>query len=360
MLAKIETDKRQSADAAAGFDDRLNEQLRVAFKDFQPPSAQPKPTGALHEVLAEIGRHLNNESLAIKTICDRLLAIEYQTKRRGSRRFTGYLIAICIGAAVVLAWQSYGEAAKRMIATKAPELGWSPEIRQMIANWVQQLGWTKPLVVESKAAAVTQTAPGTVAPKAPTSPSVDPVQLQQMVQSLAALRESVQQLADRQVSLVTLGRIVDQLTASQDKIGRNIDRLQEAVAEILVKMPEPPPPPPIAAAPAVAGRPPPGGAPSSENTQNTAPTSASLPVGHDVTEGALRASCGPDVQKLCGGISRENGGVIKCLSSHRMELSPTCDVYLNGKRQKGVPKAQDQTGNTASSRAPMPLYTPHP
>jgi hypothetical protein len=351
MVGKTETGERQLADAAVDSDDRLNEQLRVAFKDFELPSHQPKPGGDLHEVMAGIGRHLHNESLAIKTISDRLLAIEQQTKRRGSRGFARYLIAICIGAAATLAWLSYGEEAKQIIAAKAPELGWSPETKQLIVNWVQQLGWTKPLVVESKA--VTQTAPETVAP-------IDPVQLQQMVQSLAALRESVQQLADRQVSLVTLGQIVDQLTASQDKIGRNIDRLQEAVAEILVKMPEPPPPPPIVAAPAAAGRPAPGGPPPSENMQNTTPTSASLPVSHDVTEGALRASCGPDVQKLCGRISRENGGVIKCLNSHRMELSPTCDAYLNGKRQRGAPKPQDQTGNTASSRAPMPLYTPHP
>jgi hypothetical protein len=332
----IETGDRQSPGGAVGSDDKVSEQLRATFKDLLHPSPQPKPTGALHEVLAEIGRHLNDESLAIKTINDRLLAIEHQTKRRGSRPFTRYLIAICIGAAATLAWQSYDEAAKQMFAAKAPELGWSPETKQMIANWVQQLGWTKPRVVESKAAPVTQTAPETVAP-------IDPVQLQQMVQNLAALRESVQQLGARQVSLAALGQIVDQLTDSQDKIGRNIDRLQGAVAEILAKMPEPPPSPPIAA-PAVAGRTAPRGAPPSENTQNTAPTSASLPVGHDVIEGALRASCGPDVQKLCGAISRENGDVIKCLSSHRTELSPTCDAYFNKMpvqraAQKGAPKA---------------------
>ena len=340
-----ETGERQSAGGAAGSDDRVSEQLRATFKDLLHPSFQPKPAGALHEVLAEIGRHLNNESLAIKTINDRLLAIEHQTKKRGSGKFTRYLIAICIGAAAVLAWQSYGGATKQVIATKAPELGWSPETKQMSANWVQQIGWTKPLVVESKAAAVTQTAPETVAPKAPTSPSLDPVQLQQVAQSLAALRESVQQLAARQVSLAALGQIVDQPTGSQDKIGRNIDRLQGGVAEILAKMPEPPPPSPIAAAPAVVGRSASGGAPPpSENMQNTAPTSASLPVGHAVTDGALRASCGPDVRRLCGGISREHDGVIKCLNSHRVELSPTCDAYFNKMPvhradQKGGPMA---------------------
>ena len=53
--------------------------------------------------------------------------------------FVRYLVAICIGIAGTLAWQSYGEATKQIIATTAPELGWSPEAKQMIASWVQQL-----------------------------------------------------------------------------------------------------------------------------------------------------------------------------------------------------------------------------
>jgi hypothetical protein len=178
-----------------------------------------------------------------------------------------------------------------------------------------------------QATSVAQTTPENVTPKAPAAPSVDPEQVHQIAMDLTALRQTV-----------------DQLAANQDKIGRNIDGLQAADQEILVKIPESPPSPPIAAVPAVAGRPAPGAALPSENTQNTAPTSASLPVGHAVTDSALRASCGPDVQKLCGGISRENGGLIKCLTSHRMELSPTCDAYFNQTpvhraAEKGAPKA---------------------
>jgi Cysteine rich repeat len=336
MAANITTGQRQSADGAAGSDDRVSEQLRATFKDLLRPNPQPKPGGDLHEVMAGIGRHLQNESLAIKTISDRLLVIENQTKKRSSRWFARYLLAICIGAAAILAWQSYGEAAKQMFAAKAPELGWSPETKQMIANWVEQLGWTKPPATPERTAVrssatetpqATSVEPENVTPKAPAAPSVDPEQVHQIAMDLTALRQTV-----------------DQLAANQDKIGRNIDRLQAADQEILVKIPESPPSPPIAAAPAVPGRPAPAGAPPSENAQNTAPTSASLPVGHAVTDGALRASCGPDMQRLCGEISRENGGVIKCLSSHRVELSPTCDAYFNKmpvqrSAQKGAPKA---------------------
>ena len=62
-----------------------------------------------------------------------------------SRGFARYMLAICIGVAATLAWQSYGQAAKQIIATTAPGLGWSPEAKQTIASWVEQLGWTKPL-----------------------------------------------------------------------------------------------------------------------------------------------------------------------------------------------------------------------
>src|SRR5271169_1849234 len=77
--AKLESTERPSAGGAAGSDDSLNEQLRVAFKEFQRPSPQPKPREDLHEVLLCIGRHLNNETLALKTIYDRLLAIDHQS-----------------------------------------------------------------------------------------------------------------------------------------------------------------------------------------------------------------------------------------------------------------------------------------
>jgi hypothetical protein len=52
-----------------------------------------------------------------------------------------------------LAWRSYGEAAKQIIATKAPELGWSPNAKQIIAVWVQELGWNKPPAIAESIAA---------------------------------------------------------------------------------------------------------------------------------------------------------------------------------------------------------------
>jgi hypothetical protein len=101
-----------------------------------------------------------------------------------------------------------------------------------------------------------------------------------------------------------------------------------------------------------------GEAPTSENKQSPGPSSDSRPPGREVTESALRASCGPDAQKLCGGISRGNGGVIKCLSTHRMELSSTCDAFFNEMpmqraAQKGTPKAKPPTAHSPAATPAM-------
>ena len=115
-----------------------------------------------------------------------------------------FLVAICVGVAAILAWQSYGEAAKQIIATKAPELGWSPQTKQMIASAIQQVGWTTPAGPEP-------TAPETVTSKASSAASLDPAQVQQMVQSFGTLRQTVEQMA-----------------AGQDELKRDIVQMHSA------------------------------------------------------------------------------------------------------------------------------------
>jgi hypothetical protein len=154
------------------------------------------------------------------------------------RGFARYILAICIGVAATLAWQSYGQATKQIIATRAPELGWSPKAKQTIASWVEQLGWTKPtagaeiatarpsMPETAQAAPVAQTAPDTVAPKAPIAASLDPQQVQQIALDVAALRQTVEQVA-----------------ASQTKMATEINNLQVTDREIFLKIPTPPQPP---------------------------------------------------------------------------------------------------------------------
>jgi hypothetical protein len=231
MAAKIELTERQSAGAAAGSDDRLDEQLRVSVDALLHPSPPTKPAVELDELILAITHQLDQETSQRKAIYNRLAAIEDEIKSRGSGGFARYLVAICIGVAAAVAWQSYGTPAKQIIATSAPELGWSPEAKQVIASWVEQVGWTKsPAGPENTAAQ-----PSPVAQPAPTAP----VQV-----SLTALRESVQQLTAGQASL---GQTVDQLAASQDQMVHQIDMLQTSNQAILEKIPAPPPPPPVAA-----------------------------------------------------------------------------------------------------------------
>src|SRR5215472_14121624 len=168
---------------AISSDEKLNEELRV---DLEEP----------------------------RTVSHRM-KLEGDMKRRGSRGLTRFLVAICIGVAATLAWQSYGKAAKQMIATGAPELGWSPEAKQMIASAIQQVGWTTPAGPEP-------TAPETVASKSPSAASLDPTQVQQMVLSLTTLRQTVEQMA-----------------AGQDELKRDIVQMHSALIDVLAKTPEP-------------------------------------------------------------------------------------------------------------------------
>jgi hypothetical protein len=246
MATKIEAP--ESTSAPADFGQKLHEHPSLA--DFERASDQHRPVEELHNLLLRISHHLDYETSERSTIYYRLLAIdaqakriEKQTKRRALRTLVRYLVAMCIAVAGTLAWQSYGEATKQIVATKAPELGWSPEAKQMIASWVQELGWTKPLggpetspvrqpVAETpQVIPVAQTAPEAAAPKAPAAPSVDPEQVQQITRSLTALQQSVEQLA-----------------AAQDQMVRQMTSLQAADLEILNRIPAPPPLPPAAPA----------------------------------------------------------------------------------------------------------------
>jgi hypothetical protein len=245
MTAKIEAP--ESTSAPADFGSQLDDRAPVA--DLERANNQRRPVEDLHSLLLRISHHLDYETSERSTIYYRLLAIdaqakkiEHQTKRRALRSLGRYLIVICIAVAGTLAWQSYGEATKQVIATRAPDLGWSPQSKQMIASWVQELGWTKPSPKSETSASpavtappqplpVVQTAAEAAASNAPASPSIDPEQVQQIIQTLTTLQQSVDQLAN-----------------TQQQMARQITSLQSADSEILSRVPAPPPLPPIAPA----------------------------------------------------------------------------------------------------------------
>jgi hypothetical protein len=213
----------QSAAEAASVE-RLGALLEDAINQRKPAedlhgsddiSLQPKPGEGL-DIIPRVSR-LDGET------SDRVRAMESRTKRRSSRGFARFLVAICIGVAGTLAWQSYGEATKQIMAASAPELGWSPEAKQMIASWVQQLGWAKPATGPENTAAqlpvpkMAQAAPLTQVGASTSKPGAPSLDQQTVEQRLAAVRESVEQLA-----------------VGQDQVLREIAKLHE---EILKKIP---------------------------------------------------------------------------------------------------------------------------
>ncbi len=221
MAAKSGSIERQSASAATGSDDELNQQISSIVEGLQAIGVQPNGLEGGEPVAGDdlrlgIAPDLDPEALERKAIHDRLVAIENQMKKRGSRGFGRYLFAILIGVAATLAWQTYGESTKQIIVTRAPELGWSPQTKHMIATAIQWVGWTSPPAGPEKQAPL-------VAQTPPPNPSLDPAQVQQITQSLASLRQTAEQLA-----------------GGQDQIAREIRRLESAVAELNAKIPESP------------------------------------------------------------------------------------------------------------------------
>ena len=123
--------------------------------------------------------------------------------RRASRGLARFLIIFCIGVAATLAWQSYGDAARAMIANSSPQLGW----------------------LAPQTAPVAQAAPEVMAPASAASPDLQPLAL-----GLASVRQSVDQLAA-------------QLTDGQRQMGGDIAKLQADGQKILHKLSAPAPRP---------------------------------------------------------------------------------------------------------------------
>jgi hypothetical protein len=117
-------------------------------------------------------------------------------RRRASRRLARFLVVFGFGAATTLAWQSYGDAARALIATSSPQLEW--------------------LAPQSTPAA--QTAVDGVPAAATASPN-----LQQLALGLASVRMAVDQLTD-------------QLTAGQRQVAGDIAKLQADEQELAHKL----------------------------------------------------------------------------------------------------------------------------
>jgi septal ring factor EnvC (AmiA/AmiB activator) len=141
---------------------------------------------------------------------------------------------LCIGVAATLAWQSYGDVAREMVASSYPRLGWlAPPAEPVAAN-----------------------VPETSGLAAPAAPAFDQQQLSAMSQDLDAVRQSIDRIAtsitaiqeqtsrsaDR-IATEQIAHSVAQLTAGQEQMTREITKLQAVEQYVLYKNAEPPPRP---------------------------------------------------------------------------------------------------------------------
>jgi len=112
--------------------------------------------------------------------------------KRAPRSPARLLITFCIGIAATLAWQSYGDAVREMIASSSPQFVWL-----------------------TPAAPVAQTASAGASP--------DPNQLKAILRDIASVRQSV-----------------DQLAAGQQQMTREITKLQATRQDALDRTSAPP------------------------------------------------------------------------------------------------------------------------
>src|SRR6516225_717945 len=115
--------------------------------------------------------------------------------KRALRRLASLLIIFCAGLSTTLAWQSYGDAARAMIANSSP-----------------QLAWLAP-----------QTAPVEPTTTHVPAPAAAMPELQQLALGLAAVRQSLEQLTA-------------QLAAAQQQMGDDIAKLRADQQETLQKL----------------------------------------------------------------------------------------------------------------------------
>jgi hypothetical protein len=167
--------------------------------------------------------------------------------RRTSRGLGRFVVAVCVGVAATLAWQSYGGTAKQVIAKSAPQLSWllsspaamnPPPSREIAVEQPRPpaVQASTPQAAPAQAGAVASTASETATSTAPTGELQQ--QLETIRQDLAAVRQNVEQLAAGQAQMA---HDIARLHPSGQDIRRRISALPPAAAT--AHKPVPPPQP---------------------------------------------------------------------------------------------------------------------
>jgi hypothetical protein len=147
--------------------------------------------------------------------------------RRAVRAFTRFLLTACIGGAGV-AWQFYGDAAKRIIASWVPHLVLtSSPLPQSPAPGPGTTAPTYRSGGRRERSTYATVAPAQTAPKgvAPNAPALSPDSAQ-LLQSMAR-------------DLTSVGQEIEQLKASEQQMSRDVAKRSEQNRRSRISMPPP-------------------------------------------------------------------------------------------------------------------------
>jgi hypothetical protein len=142
-----------------------------------------------------------------------------------------FLIIFCIGVSAVLAWQSYGDPVREMIASSYPQLSWlAPQVEPVLEKAPNAIGL----------ASRTTSSSGQQRPNA----TLDLNEVQQGIDRIATgiaftqeqMTSSVGQIATSQQQIA---RSLDRIATSQEQMTRGLDRLaadQEQMTREITKL----------------------------------------------------------------------------------------------------------------------------
>jgi hypothetical protein len=179
-----------------------------------------------------IGKRLMKPSITSPRPSDQVARERPSIGRRIFRSLTKFFVAVLIGVGATLAWQSYGDVARKMVVARAPTLGWLLSVSP------------------TSSPAVAATSP-------------DPEQqLAPLASTLDAVRRSVEQLAVRQEQIA---QNVATLQAIEQDIKQTVSSPPPFPSQQAASSPQQKPPQPKAQSSAVqpssVPRPPPPGGP---------------------------------------------------------------------------------------------------
>jgi hypothetical protein len=127
--------------------------------------------------------------------------------RRATRRTLRFAFVLFLGVALTLAWQSYGETAKHMVVTWAPQLGpWIPFHESSGPSIQLPAAEVRAMPVQEASSEEATAVPDAVRQSAaltPTSSEADLQQLEEIARDVSAARQSIERLAAAQAEMAS-------------------------------------------------------------------------------------------------------------------------------------------------------------